>query len=801
MSMIETAAVEHDELEALQEEVTGYVRSPSDVLRLAVFAIATLLLVVLSKWARDSIVGFEDDLLELFDFLNPTVERILLGLLDVAVIASLAVIWITPLVTKRYRLFGYIVAANAVTFGLMALIDWFVDAEKSTTLVNEIAERAGIDTTVTVASIAQTVASFTVVAPFVSRRWRRFGVAVTALIVVLRLLVAVHVPLTLFVALTLGVAVGAAVLFAFGRPSQRPTRTAITASLRNSGLPLATLEPAAVDARGSTPYFATLDDGGRVFAKVLGADERAADLMFRVYRFIALKNVGDERPFSSLRRTVEHEALVSLLARDVGVRTPRMRAIADVGRDSLLLSYDLIDGKSVDRVPPEQITDDVLRKIWEQVGVLRRHRIAHRDLRRANIFLDSNGDPWIIDFGFSEVAASEALLNADVAQLVAALALHVGVDRAVDSAIAGLGTEAVGAALPRLQPNTLSGATRTELKKRKGMLNELQQAIVERCAVEEPEYEQLQRLSGKTIFTILMLTAVTYFLLPQLADVPGVVKQIRNADWKWIGPVLLMSVITYVGASMSLTGAIPDRIRAFPTFLTQLGSSFASKLAPAGLGGMALNVRFLQKEGVDLAVATSGVGLNSVGGLVMHVTLLVVFAVWAGRSVFGSIKLPDPEIFLIGVAVVLVLAVIALAFPVVRRLIREKLFPLLRKSLNGIGAVLRRPGKLALLLGGSAVVTLSYITCTYFSTQAFGGDLRFATVGAVYLAGAAVATAAPTPGGLGALEAALIAGLVAAGLDKNIAVPAVFLYRLATFWLPILPGWLSFTWLRKREYI
>jgi undecaprenyl-diphosphatase len=74
-------------------------------------------------------------------------------------------------------------------------------------------------------------------------------------------------------------------------------------------------------------------------------------------------------------------------------------------------------------------------------------------------------------------------------------------------------------------------------------------------------------------------------------------------------------------------------------------------------------------------------------------------------------------------------------------------------------------------------------------------------VGAIYLAGSAVATAAPTPGGVGALEAALIAGLVAAGMSHTIALPAVFLYRLATFWLPILPGWVCFSWLKRRNYL
>ena len=40
-----------------------------------------------------------------------------------------------------------------------------------------------------------------------------------------------------------------------------------------------------------------------------------------------------------------------------------------------------------------------------------------------------------------------------------------------------------------------------------------------------------------------------------------------------------------------------------------------------------------------------------------------------------------------------------------------------------------------------------------------------------------------------------------ASLDSTIAVPAVFLYRLFTFWVPILPGWIAFQWLEAKEYI
>jgi glycosyltransferase 2 family protein len=509
--------------------------------------------------------------------------------------------------------------------------------------------------------------------------------------------------------------------------------------------------------------------------------------------------VGDERPFSSLRRTVEHEALVALLARDLGVRTPRLRTIAAIGSDSMLLAYDLIGGRSLDRV--EEVTDHTLRGLWEQVAVLRTNRIAHRDLRRANVFVDAEGQPWIIDFGFSEVAASQALLDGDLAQLLAALCVAVGADRAVQSGIDVLGAEAVGAALPRLQPNALSGATRAALKEQPGLLADLQKAVMDRCGIAEPQYEELERLKPKALLTLGILAAVTYFLIPQLADVPGILKEIRNASWVWIGPLLVASLGTYLGATFAVLGAVPDRLAFLPTFLTQTASSFCSKLAPASVGGMALNVRFLQKSGVDPAVAVSSVGINAVAGIVGHLVLMVLFVVWAGRDAFGSLKLPDPQLVLYGLAAVVLVAGVAIAIPAVRAVVKEKLVPILRRSADGVLSVVRRPSKLLLLLGGSTVVTLSYLVTLYFAVEAFGGTLSFAQVGAIYLAGSAVASAAPTPGGLGALEAALIAGLMAAGMDNTVAVPSVFLYRLATFWLPILPGWLCFGYLRREEYV
>ena len=117
---------------------------------------------------------------------------------------------------------------------------------------------------------------------------------------------------------------------------------------------------------------------------------------------------------------------------------------------------------------------------------------------------------------------------------------------------------------------------------------------------------------------------------------------------------------------------------------------------------------------------------------------------------------------------------------------------------KALAEVARRPARLLELLGGSAIVTGSYLLAFVASVHAFGGGITFAQTGLVYLAASVVASAAPTPGGLGAAEAAYAAGLTAAGLDQPAALSAVFLFRGATFWLPILPGWLTLHMLRRR---
>ena len=203
--------------------------------------------------------------------------------------------------------------------------------------------------------------------------------------------------------------------------------------------------------------------------KALGRDERDADLLFRVYRFFRLKNVGDQRPV--LVAAPGRGARGPGGAEGPGLRRPHpagpQRRHGRAGRDAAGLRRHR--GRDRSTRSTGEFDDDLLEQIWQQVAILRRERIAHRDLRRANIFRGTDGELWIIDFGFSELAASDRLLQADVAELRRRHRRGVGAERAVRRrGRRASGRKPVGQSLPMLQPLALAGATHKAVAEQKG---------------------------------------------------------------------------------------------------------------------------------------------------------------------------------------------------------------------------------------------------------------------------------------------------------------------------------------------
>jgi undecaprenyl-diphosphatase len=268
-----------------------------------------------------------------------------------------------------------------------------------------------------------------------------------------------------------------------------------------------------------------------------------------------------------------------------------------------------------------------------------------------------------------------------------------------------------------------------------------------------------------------------------------------------MGVCVVMSALTYVASAVGMSGGVLHPLPFFPTVLSQLASSFVNRVTPANVGGMALNVRYMQKAGVEPGAAVTGMGLNVLAGGLVHAVLLVAFLAWAGRSGEGGFSIPSSSRLLVAIAVLLAAAGIVAATSKGRKLFEKHVVRFLKQSWSSLRGLTRSPGRLLALVGGSLGVTLAYVGALDAAVEAIGGDVTIAQVGAVYLGSSLLAAAAPTPGGLGAMEAALVAGFTGVGLEPGIAVAAVLSYRLATYWLPILPGWLSFQMLQRQNLI
>ncbi len=251
---------------------------------------------------------------------------------------------------------------------------------------------------------------------------------------------------------------------------------------------------------------------------------------------------------------------------------------------------------------------------------------------------------------------------------------------------------------------------------------------------------------------------------------------------------------------MSLLGFVPERVPFLRTIAAQVAGSFVKIVAPAAVGGVALNTRFLQRAGVRPGLAVASVGASQLFGLGCHILMLLAFGYLTGTEKTPSLS-PSRTV-IAGLLTVAVLVLVVTSVPFLRKFVVTRVRSLFAGVVPRMLDVLQRPQKLITGIGGMLLLTACFVMCLDASIRAFGREdmpaLSIASVAVVFLAGNALGSAAPTPGGVGAVEATLTVGLIAVGLPKEVAAPAVLLYRLLTLWLPVLPGWLAFNHLTRK---
>ena len=293
----------------------------------------------------------------------------------------------------------------------------------------------------------------------------------------------------------------------------------------------------------------------------------------------------------------------------------------------------------------------------------------------------------------------------------------------------------------------------------------------------------------RTAAWVLLCLGLVAVAIPLAKEVPAMVEAVRNGDPLWAAAAAVLAASGYFAAALSLRACAPGPLPFLRTTRVQLAASFTGTVTPASVGSLALNVRYLSKRGMSTALATGTVALQSVVQATTHVVLLALLvALGAGHET--TTKTPGWERWVL-VAVLVLLLASAIAVLASTRL-RARLAAVFREdvlpAIRHLSTLLTNPRRLALAVAGAAGTTLSSALTMWACLLAFGQPSRPVAAAFTTMVAGTLASAAPTPGGVGAVEAALVAGLVSFGVPTAVAVPTVLFYRVVTTWVPVMLG-------------
>ena len=590
----------------------------------------------------------------------------------------------------------------------------------------------------------------------------------------------------------LGAVAGLTVRVAAGVPSARPADHVVRAALARAGVDVGELTVAEQSA-GSLRLTGA-DAIGPVDITVVDPDGRGVPLVRRAGRLLRFRAAVVGRPALTQRGDLERQASAAALAGAAGVPVPAVLALLAVG-PALVLAERPLEGTPL---PVAAKTGE--DRVTAAFAALRRLHdvgLAHGALTPDCVVLGPEGAGFR-DLWFAQPAAGELQRDLDAVALLVGAATVAGPAAAAAALRAGYtGGSAPARLAALLQPVALPASVRRSVHGTE-ILADLRRALAgpEGTTVPAPH---LERFSPRVVLTVVATTVAAVLLASQLSQV-SILDELRRADPLWLLAAAAGSTLTYLGAALALLAFVPTALPLIRTTLVQLSTAWLTLVTPPTVGHVGLNIRYLQRSGLTVGSAAASVAVSQVTTVAVTVLLLLAVGWLSGVPTSGFSLVPSGEVLVILLgAVVVVGGVIAIA--PVRQMLRRRLDPLVRQSLPQLLAAVTEPRRLVTAVGGILLMNAGYAVALEASLRAFGVSLALPTVVVVYLIASTVGSVAPTPGGLGAVEAALVGGLTATGVPVSSALTAVLAFRAVTFWLPAPVGWVAFVRLQRRRLI
>lgn len=289
---------------------------------------------------------------------------------------------------------------------------------------------------------------------------------------------------------------------------------------------------------------------------------------------------------------------------------------------------------------------------------------------------------------------------------------------------------------------------------------------------------------------------VVFVFVPQLSNLKDSLLALQDANIKMLALALGVFCLGFPVLALKYTRIVQFKLFYLLTLQVQIASAFVSKLLPMSIGSLTVNMFYLSHESKDTTSSAAAMALNATTGSIAFLLIIIVALMSSGGSHI-KIAWQAPTVPWLGLLIGLILtgATIWLLhhFANIRRRIAEAI----KSTWQSFRQYRDRPLQVVWAIVLNGLGSLTGIATLFLCCQAVGLPVSFPQVVLSYLLGNVIGSLVPTPGGLGGAETGLYAGLVFFGYDNNLALVAVLTYRLISYWIPILPGYLMYRHLHR----
>ena len=768
----------------------GLERRPTEIIR----ASFGLLCLALGTVTATSISPLEQSVHNLIDALPEAIVHGLRWINATGALLAIVLVSIAALASRRPRFIGGIMLAAGASFAATTLLQRLIDAPHAG------GGPSGGYPAFPNTRLAILATIFFVASPELTRPARRLMWLLLMLVCVSLAVVTNGYPTGFVGGVGLGLFLAAVIHLIIGSPDGSPSVEAVTDDLDRMGLAVGSLTTSANQVWGENAFEAS-DDTGRLRVIVIGRDATNAQFLTKLLRYVWMKDSGPSLVVDR-EQQIEHRAYLLMRAERGGVPASTVLDSGPVGaRGDVLLVLREPEGRRLSDLAPSAISADVQRSAWTALTELHRTGISHGSVRASTLLVSSDGRVAFEDLAAADGRPAPSALLADQVALLITLADRSDAPSAVAAALEALGTEALAALLPLLQSAALARASRKELHEPKALFEGVRAEITRITDVEPPKLTELRRASPSSLLLAVATLFGFYLLIGQFTKI-DFATTFNDAEWLWVVVVALVAQLPLFGTAMALLGSVSRPLPMRPVFILQFASKFTG-LVGGGVATMAMVVRFFQKQGLSPAVAVSSSLMTSfASGIVQVVVVSLGLLLGDATLTLGHHSdsgLTSKLIMLLGALVLI--GLILTAIPRFRRRIEALVGPHLRAARVNFTKVVSEPRKAVQLFGGNLISQVCYALVLWAALHAYGQSLGLMQLVVINSIASIIGGLAPVPGGMGVIEAGLIAGFTAAGVPDQQAIAATFTARMFTAYLPPAWGWVAMQWLHRSDYI